>query len=79
MKTKLKQRKNPTVRIQGSLLLEKMTEKYEEYGHSVNLMEELKKLFDKYGTKMIHSTTGDEIYYFNENLKQAIAILKKIK
>lgn len=64
--------------IQGLLLFEKAANKYQAFDDSKKLLNELNKLFERKGSKLTLSTKGDEIYYFNEFLENAVKILEKI-
>jgi hypothetical protein len=77
MKTKPKKQKNPKPQVQGVLLMEEMTGKYEEYGFAVTELDKLSKLFSKNGLKLINSKSGDDIYYLVQHLKTARQILEK--
>lgn len=63
--------------LQGLLLFEKATNKYKAFDESTLLISKLTKLFERKGNKLTLSNKGDEIYYFNEFLENAINILEK--
>ena len=79
MKIKTKKTINPKALLQGALLMEEMTGKYEEYGFAVVELEKLNRLFSKNGLKLIQSKTGDDVYYLVQHLKAARQILEKFK
>ena len=79
MKIKTKKTRNPKLPLQGALLMESLTSKYEEYGFAVIELEKLNNLFSRNGLKLINSRTGDEIYYLAQHLKAARQILEKFK
>lgn len=70
-------RKNPKP-IQGLLLLSELTNKYEEKEKANKLLKEINNLFALKGSRLTLSTSGDEIYYFTDHLKQSLKILKNI-
>ena len=72
--------KNPkSIQTQGILLLDKSIEKYEALEQSKELIKLLNNLFQRKGNYLTNSKLGDEIYYFNKNLEDAIKILEKLK
>jgi hypothetical protein len=77
MKTKSKKLKNPKAQIQGSLLMEKMVDKYEAYNTAEDELNKLVRLFSKNGRKLILSKSGDDIYYLVQNIRGACEILEK--
>lgn len=77
MKVKSKKLKNPKAQIQGSLLMTKMADKYEEYTTAEDELNKLVKLFSKNGRKLILSKSGNDIYYLVQNIRGACEILEK--
>lgn len=77
MKIKPKKTRNPKVAVQGALLMETMIDKYDEYEKAGNELNNVSKLFDKNGRKLILSKTGNDIYYLTQHLREARKILEK--
>lgn len=80
---KLKYRKSnpysPKKESQGVLLLERAVNKYQAYEDAEELLDKIKREFNKKGNKLILSKSGDEIHYFNDYLKAALKILENFK
>jgi hypothetical protein len=77
MKIKTKKTRNPKPPIQGALLMELMTNKYDEHEKASEELNKVSRLFDKNGRKLILSKTGDDIYYLTQHLREARKILEK--
>lgn len=64
---------------QGILLLERAVNKYQAHEDAKELLNKIKKEFERKGSKLILSKSGDEIHYFNDYLKAALKILENFR
>lgn len=81
-KQKKSQKSNPSSsrkETQGILLFERAANKYKALDDSERLLSDIKKQFDRKKHKLILSTSGDEIYYFNDYIREALDILENFR